>query len=289
MEQPILALVDSSIYWKSVCDLAIWASRAFNVPVRLLNVLDKMSHEVAIPDDIAKDIDNRFLVDFVGKVRDETASYARLMQELGQTVLDNAKSYIERHEKVIVDTRLRYDSLADAIGFYGKTSSLIIIGKQGQQTSINDGYSKVGNNFETIVRAARKPVLAASIEVRPIKKALLLYDEYFGLNLVVDYLKRYHSIFDKPVMIAVSQNNFQLVEKDIDYIEKVSKQENIALSLLAVNEDFNEEILNNIAYENNIDLLIINAFTESKIKNMLFGSVQKILIQKIKVPILIVR
>ena len=69
----------------------------------------------------------------------------------------------------------------------------------------------------------------------------------------------------------------------------MSKQENIALSLLAVNEDFNEEIINNIAYENNIDLLIINAFTESKIKNMLFGSVHKILIQKIKVPILIVR
>lgn len=289
MEQPILALVDSSIYWKSVCELAIWASRTFNVPIRLLNVLDKMSDDVLVPDDIAKDIDNRFLSDFAGKVRDETASYARLMQELGQTVLDNAKSYIERREKIVVDTRLRYDSLADAIGFYGKTSSLIIIGKQGQQTSNNDGYAKVGNNFETIVRAARRPVLAASIEVRPIKKALLLYDENFGLNLVVDYLIRYHSIFEKPVMIAFSQNNFEAIESDINYIEKIAKQENISLSLLAINDNINDEILNNIADENNVDLIIINAFTESRIKNMLFGSVHKILIQKIKFPILIVR
>lgn len=288
MEEPILALVDSSLYWKSVCDLAIWASKELNAPIRLLNVLDKMSEDAAIPADIAKDIDNRFYTDFLGGIHDDNASYARLMQELGQTVLDNAKAYIEKHTKNAVDTKLRYDSLDEAIRFYGKKSSLIVIGKQGQKTVNKSQQSEVGGNFETIIRASPKPVLAATINVGPIGKALLIYDDDFELDLAIRYIRQYPLFTNKTIYIAFSKYAFNAVSEDVDQIIKQLDEEGVQASALLLEDDRDGESINRIVDENEVDMIILSAFNKAKIKKLIFGSFHKTLIQKIKVPALII-
>lgn len=288
MAQPVLALVDASVYWKPVCELAVWASKALDAPVRLLHVLEKSDDDITLPHDIVKDIDDRFVTDFIGKIYDSSASYARLMQELGQTVLDDAKDYIKKYGDIEVETRLRFDSLSDAINYYGKTSSLIIIGKQGQHSATNDKVTQVGDNFETIIRASQRPVLAASQEIKPITNILFLYDD-IRMNAALDYFLCHNLFVGKNCLLAFSQEVLPTISNEIAYFKSLLEQENIHVSSLPLDDDYNEVMLNKIIENNNIDLIVLSAFNESKFSQLIFGSVHKILIQKLKVPVLVVR
>ena len=288
MKEPILALVDSSIYWKSVCDLALWAAQQFDTPIRLLNVLENMPDEAVIPPDIAKDIDDRFYTDFIGKIRDHSASYARLMQELGQTLLEEAKNYIEERGARDVDTRLRFDSLSDAIKFYGKTSPLIVIGKQGQKTLNTAGVTTVGGNFETIIRASPVPVLAATIDVKPIKKALILYDSEFKWKLITDYFNHFHLFSGKTIVLACSKYASSSVSEDIEELARELENAKIEVSPLLLDDDRDGDNINKIVDENNIDMIILSAFNKDKITSLIYGSFAESLIKKVKVPTLII-
>ena len=288
MKEPILALVDSSIYWKSVCDLALWAAQQFDTPIRLLNVLENMPDEAVIPPDIAKDIDDRFYTDFIGKIRDHSASYARLMQELGQTLLEEAKNYIEERGARDVDTRLRFDSLSDAIKFYGKTSPLIVIGKQGQKTLNKAGVTTVGGNFETIIRASPVPVLAATIDVKPIKKALILYDSEFKWKLITDYFNHFHLFSGKTIVLACSKYASSSVSEDIEELARELENAKIEVSPLLLDDDRDGDNINKIVDENNIDMIILSAFNKDKITSLIYGSFAESLIKKVKVPTLII-
>ena len=288
MKEPILALVDSSIYWKSVCDLALWAAQQFDTPIRLLNVLENMPDDAVIPPDIAKDIDDRFYTDFIGKIRDHSASYARLMQELGQTLLEEAKNYIEERGARDVDTRLRFDSLSDAIKFYGKTSPLIVIGKQGQKTLNKAGVTTVGGNFETIIRASPVPVLAATIDVKPIKKALILYDSEFKWKLITDYFNHFHLFSGKTIMLACSKYASSSVSEDIEELARELENAKIEVSPLLLDDDRDGDNINKIVDENNIDMIILSAFNKDKITSLIYGSFAESLIKKVKVPTLII-
>jgi len=288
MKEPILALVDSSIYWKSVCDLALWAAQQFDTPIRLLNVLENMPDDAVIPPDIAKDIDDRFYTDFIGKIRDHSASYARLMQELGQTLLEEAKNYIEERGAREVDTRLRFDSLSDAIKFYGKTSPLIVIGKQGQKTLNKAGVTTVGGNFETIIRASPVPVLAATIDVKPIKKALILYDSEFKWKLITDYFNHFHLFSGKTIVLACSKYASSSVSEDIEELARELENAKIEVSPLLLDDDRDGGNINKIVDENNIDMIILSAFNKDKITSLIYGSFAESLIKKVKVPTLII-
>ena len=288
MKEPILALVDSSIYWKSVCDLALWAAQQFDTPIRLLNVLENMPDDAIIPPDIAKDIDDRFYTDFIGKIRDHSASYARLMQELGQTLLEEAKNYIEERGARDVDTRLRFDSLSDAIKFYGKTSPLIVIGKQGQKTLNKAGVTTVGGNFETIIRASPVPVLAATIDVKPIKKALILYDSEFKWKLITDYFNHFHLFSGKTIVLACSKYASSSVSEDIEELARELENAKIEVSPLLLDDDRDGDNINKIVDENNIDMIILSAFDKDKITSLIYGSFAESLIKKVKVPTLII-
>ena len=288
MKEPILALVDSSIYWKSVCDLALWAAQQFDTPIRLLNVLENMPDEAVIPPDIAKDIDDRFYTDFIGKIRDHSASYARLMQELGQTLLEEAKNYIEERGARDVDTRLRFDSLSDAIKFYGKTSPLIVIGKQGQKTLNTASVTTVGGNFETIIRASPVPVLAATIDVKPIKKALILYDSEFKWKLITDYFNHFHLFSGKTIVLACSKYASSSVSEDIEELARELENAKIEVSPLLLDDDRDGDNINKIVDENNIDMIILSAFNKDKITSLIYGSFAESLIKKVKVPTLII-
>ena len=288
MKEPILALVDSSIYWKSVCDLALWAAQQFDTPIRLLNVLENMPDDAVIPPDIAKDIDDRFYTDFIGKIRDHSASYARLMQELGQTLLEEAKNYIEERGARDVDTRLRFDSLSDAIKFYGKTSPLIVIGKQGQKTLNKAGVTTVGGNFETIIRASPVPVLAATIDVKPIKKALILYDSEFKWKLITDYFNHFHLFSGKTIVLAWSKYASSSVSEDIEELARELENAKIEVSPLLLDDDRDGDNINKIVDENNIDMIILSAFDKDKITSLIYGSFAESLIKKVKVPTLII-
>ena len=288
MKEPILALVDSSIYWKSVCDLALWAAQQFDTPIRLLNVLENMPDDAVIPPDIAKDIDDRFYTDFIGKIRDHSTSYARLMQELGQTLLEEAKNYIEERGARDVDTRLRFDSLSDAIKFYGKTSPLIVIGKQGQKTLNKAGVTTVGGNFETIIRASPVPVLAATIDVKPIKKALILYDSEFKWKLITDYFNHFHLFSGKTIVLACSKYASSSVSEDIEELARELENAKIEVSPLLLDDDRDGDNINKIVDENNIDMIILSAFDKDKITSLIYGSFAESLIKKVKVPTLII-
>lgn len=289
MAQPVLALVDASIYWKPVCELAAWASRTLNAPVRLLHILDKSEPDILLPQDIIKDIDNRFRNDFIGKIQDSSASYACLMQELGQMVLDEAAAYLKKHTRAEIDTRLRYDTLSDAIRLYSKTSLLTIIGKRGQQSAWDEQNINAGKNFETLVRASRQPVLAASLKVRQIKKILILYDEDFEIKRALDYIKSHHLLKNKSCLVAFPTDVSSTILKEVNNIINELREEKIDASPLLIEDEFNDNTINKIITEHKVHLTLLSAFNQSKIKQLIFGSTREILLQKIATPILILR
>ncbi|WP_246468203.1 MULTISPECIES: universal stress protein [Bartonella] len=87
--KPILALIDSSIYAKHVCDLALWAAKFMQTTIRLLHVLDKSEKEISLPN--TQQTDNNTLNSSDLKQQDTTLSKALFAQKVEQIASDKKR------------------------------------------------------------------------------------------------------------------------------------------------------------------------------------------------------
>ncbi|MHC5307731.1 universal stress protein [Bartonella sp. LJL80] len=286
MKKPVLALIDSSIYGKTVCELAVWAAKAMDAPVCLLHVLDKSEDQIVLPEDAEAGINVAMRSELIKELKDIDLAKARLAQKLGQMILDEAKGYMERHGVVEVETRLRHDTLLDALDVYAAKSSIIIMGKRGEDTSAD--VKRLGTNFESVVRSSEKPILVASQILRPIRRVMIAFDGGLLIQRAIDYICGHHLFSDATCIVAMAGRVSK--ETQGSFERSIAKLRSAGFDVLSYTTDKNpEQMLQEEVVDQNIDMLVMGAFSHSKLRKLFFGSVSQSIILKAKVPVLVMR
>jgi len=281
----ITALIDGSVYARSVCEHAAWAAWQTSASVELLHVLGRRSTG-SQPANLSGNLTLGARSDLLDKLASHDAEYAKLARERGRVILDAAKAELEAAGVSEVTARLRLGDIVEAIKDVEADAALIILGKRGEAAD----YAKdhLGSNLERIVRAAAKPVLVASQAFKPVARALIAFDGGPSAQKAVAHLAK--GALLKGVAIDI-------VSVGEEAPERRAPLETAAEALRAGGLDATAHILAGKPEDaiaghikaHDIDLLVMGAYGHSRLRNLFIGSTTTEMLRSSPVPVMLFR
>ncbi|MDF1735042.1 MAG: universal stress protein [Minwuia sp.] len=281
----LLALIDGSVYSRSVCDHAAWAAERTSASVELLQVLGRRNTSSA-PTDLSGSINADAKEHLLSELATLDQEQARLTQKRARLVLEEAKQRLQQAGVADVTARLRHGDLIENLQEAESDADLVIIGKRGEGADF--ARLHLGSNLERVVRASHKPVLVTSRAFRPINSLLIAFDGGESAMKAVRHIA-HGSLFPGTVCHLLTVGN------RTDEAER--NLENAAGMLLKAGYEVETGIRPGQADSviaakveiDRIDLLVMGAYGHSRIRSLIIGSTTSEMIRSCLIPVMLFR
>lgn len=280
----LIALVDGSAYSESVCHHAAWLAARLGAKVKIYHVMGR--REGADRQDLSGAIRLGARSRLLEQLSELDAQRAKLAQEHGRAILEDARTIVESDGAIEVETRLRQGDLVDTITAKENTGDLIVIGKRGEAATV--AMEHVGSNLERIVRGATKPVFVANRAFRPIEKVLVAFDGGASALKAVDYIARSPIFADLSVTLVQVGTANDVAQRALDNAAATLRAGGIEPDVMQKSGE-PEAVLAEMTAEGGYDCLVMGAYGHSRVRTLLVGSTTTEMIRSCKVPVLLMR
>lgn len=279
----IIALLDGSIYARTVCELAVWVASRTNLSVELLHVLGR--REGGERRDLSGAIALGARSALLAELTEVDAERARLSHLHGRAILDDGRAILEA-ANVPVTVNLRRGDLVEALAEHEAGTAFLILGKRGEASDYAKGH--LGSNLERVVRSAKQPVLVAARAFKPIERLLIAYDGGASAMRAVDYVARSPLYAGLSVTVATVATASPAVERGLADARVMLgagglKAETVVLSGQP------EAALGALVETDGYDMVVMGAYGHSRIRTLVIGSTTSEMIRSCKVPIMLLR
>lgn len=281
----IVALVDGSVYAKSVCGYASWLAIRTGSPVELLHVLGRRETHT-VPSDLSGSIALGARTSLLAELSALDEQRAKLAQKRGRAVLDDAKAAVEALGVEQVTVKLRIGDLVDTVTGYESDADLIVIGKRGEAADFAKLH--LGSNMERVARSSHKPVFVASRAFKPVERFMIAYDGGTSSMKAVDYVARSPIFAGLRCRLVTVGANSDETRKRLADAEAILRGAGYDVEGF-ISQGQPDVVLTQFVENGNIDLLVMGAYGHSRIRNLIIGSTTSEMIRSCKVPILLFR
>jgi nucleotide-binding universal stress UspA family protein len=183
----LIALVDGSVYSRSVCDHAAWIAKRTGSPIEILHVLGRRETG-STPTDLSGSIALGARSTLLAELSALDEQRAKLAQKRGRAILDDAKAATEASGVTDVAIKLRLGDIVETIAEIEADADMLVIGKRGEGADFAKLH--LGSNLERIARSSRRPVFVASRAFKPIENFLIAFDGGASSMKAVDHVAR---------------------------------------------------------------------------------------------------
>lgn len=283
MTNKIIALIDGSIYARSVCDHAAWIAERTGAEVELMHVLGR--RETGHAGDLSGQIALGARSTLLNELATLDEQRAKLTLQRGRAILEDAKAILDE-KKIPATMHLRHGDLVEAVGEKEAEAAMIVIGKRGEAADFAKGH--LGSNLERVMRVTAKPLFVASRSFHAPSRVLIAYDGSASAARAVDFVARHPLHHGLEIKVVTVGNPSQNVDKRLDDARAMlaagghkAKTEHLF--------GHAEEVLERLVEEGPFDHLVMGASGHSRLRSLFVGSTTLALIRGCKVPILLVR
>ncbi|HEV7434683.1 MAG TPA: universal stress protein [Pseudorhizobium sp.] len=281
----VLALIDGSQYAQSVCDHVAWIGSRTDISVNLLHVIGRRDLSTE-PVNLSGNIGLGARTALLEELSELDAQKAKVAHKRGRLLLDGAKDLLSAAGVAQIETKLRNGDLVDTVLDFEKQTDLIVIGKRGEGADFAKGH--LGSNLERVVRSTRKAIVIASRAFKPIQKVLIAFDGGSTALKAIDQVAR------NPILRGLA---CKLVMAATDTAENRRKIEDASIILKAagfpveteVVQGEPEKVISDMVERDKFDLLVMGAYSHSRLRSLFLGSTTTEMIRSCKVPVAIIR
>ncbi|MGF7159863.1 nucleotide-binding universal stress UspA family protein [Rhodoligotrophos appendicifer] len=281
----LLALIDASLYAQSVCDHAAWASKQTGATIELVHVLGRREGQ-GVPADYSGNLTLDTKDALLSELAELDLQRAKLSQKRGRMILDEARARMTENGVTQITTKLRNGDLLDTVAELERDADLILIGKRGEAADF--ARLHLGSNLERVVRSSHKPVLVASRAFRPIKRFLIAYDGGATTMKAVDYIARSDLFAGLECHLLTVGSDTTDQRRKIEDAERLLKAGSYDVEAKIIPGQ-PEAIISQTIERDGIDLLVMGAYSHSRIRSLFIGSTTTEMVRSCKVPVLLVR
>ena len=281
----ITALVDGSLYGDSVCDLAAWAAARKQTEVQLVHVIGR-GEAIATSQNLSGSIGLGARTALLEELSALDAENARLGSLRGRALLQGTAERMKANGINDVQLILRSGDLLETVKSLEPETDLLIVGKRGEAADFAKGH--LGSNLERVVRVCTKPVLVAARAFHPIHRFAIAFDGGASALKAVDHISRSHlfaGLACHLVMVGVE------TEERLKSLNRAKDQ--LVASGYTVTAAYiqgqPETVIAAELTRSNSQMLVMGAYSHSKLKTMLIGSTTSQMIQSCTVPVMLFR
>lgn len=281
----ILALVDGSLYTRSVCDHAAWAAGRIGAPVELLHVLPPR-----LPSTDAPDLSAHLDAEAIGHLLAELAAHdeqtAKLAQRRARAILEAARAHMAEGGVSDVALRLRQGDLVETLAALESTTRLLVVGKRGEAADFAKLH--LGSNLERILRASQRPVLVAARAFRPIARVVVAFDGGPSAIKAVAHIAGGTLLRGLPIHLLMAGSPSAQAGAKLAEAEASLRQAGFDATA-ATRPGGAEDVIAAHVANGGADLLVMGAYGHSRIRTLIIGSTTTAMIRSCLIPVLLFR
>lgn len=280
----IITCVDGSAMTTAVTNAGIWASNKLTKPILFLHTIEKEQQHGADNYSGAIGLGARSaLLQEMTKLDEQRG---KLALKLGKELLERVASEAQVSVVQQVESMQRHGELADAIVDMEDKTRLIVIGRSGK--GHEDNYSALGSNIETLLRKATHPVMIIpEVFIEP-TSFMVAYD---GRQTADNALQR---VIDGGLLhglhchlVSVKNNEPNLKEKFLTAQQKLEEKGFTVTASFLEGNIF--DALMEYKQKHAISLIVMGAFGHSKLRQFFLGSNTMKMLERSKVPMIVLR
>jgi len=284
-ENTVLACVDQSHFADYVADYAAWAACRMAAPLEFLHVIDRHP-EMATGDDHSGAIGFDAQEILLHQLSHEDESRSRAARERGRIFLNDLR------ERAIVagvkapDVRQRYGVLEETLVEQEDGVRLFVFGRRGESAEATQ--RDLGRNVERVVRALHKPILAVTDSFTEPRRVMIAFDGGMVTRRGVEMVAASPLFRGLPVHLLMSGKESHNASKQLEWAKSTLEAANFVIFPSLIPGDA-ESVIAKAVREQDIDMLIMGAYSHSPLRSLLFGSKTSDLLRSAKVPTLLLR
>lgn len=279
----IVALVDGSVYSESVCDHAAWIAQRKGSSVEILHILGRR-------DGGSKNLSGSLGFSARSKLMEELADLdaqtAKLNIQRGRAILEDAEARVREDGVKDVNTRLRNGDLMEELHTAEADADLVVIGKRGEAADFAKMH--LGSNLERAIRTSSKPMLVTSRAFRPVETFLIAFDGGASSLKAVNHVaqsKVFAGLACKIVFAGVDTSENRAT---LERAKSVLTDAGYEVDAQIHDEQPDVAILEAVETQN-VDMLLMGAYSHSKIRSLFIGSTSTEMVRSCKVPLMMFR
>ena len=280
----IIAFVDGSTYSKSVCDHAAWIANRTGAGVALLHVLG--ARLGAAGSDLSGAISLGARSDLMEKLAGLDAERAQLLGQKGRAILDDAAQTVAQGGVADVTTQMRHGDFAQTVAEFEAGAAMVLIGKRGEGHAAG-GDTRIGSHLERILRAVTKPVLIASRAFKPILRVLVAWDGQAGSLHAVDQIATDPLFAGLEIRLVSVGTMTDDRARELEAARAKLEAAGLIAQAQMIEGDV-VKILPDLAEREGFDLIVMGSYGHSKLRSFLMGSTTSDLIERCKLPLLLI-
>lgn len=284
----LLVCIDGSAYADNICLNAAWAAGQLgeDSEIHLLHVLRRQSGYAAPADDHTGSIGLGARSGLLDKLSSLDEQRAKFDREKGRIILNHGAEVLEQAgiNPDRITTHHRRGGLVDTILELQDDMHMVFIGKRGEHADTDSDF--LGANLEKTARAVSIPLFVASSSVMTDKdRFLIAYDGKESMRNIIDYVTG-HALFNgmECHLLAVDSDNTTIVTTEIEHHLRDAGFDVTVTH--AQNDDPAEEITQYVE-GHNIGVMVMGAYSHSRIRTLLLGSTTASLIKSCHIPLLL--
>jgi len=278
----IMALIDGSIYAKSVCDHAAWLSQSTEAAIDLVHVLGRRETQ----SDLSGSIGLGARTALLEELSELDAQKSQLAQKRGRLLLDEASNQLTSAGVEQIITRLRHGDVVETVQALENEADVIVIGKRGEAADF--ARLHLGSNLERVVRSTTKPVLVASRAFKPIERVLIAYDGGESAKKAIGYIAGSPVSKGKSFTLLTVGTETPENQQSLKFAAKTLTAAGLEAECLTLQGQADIVIAAQIE-SGSFDLLAMGAYGHSRIRNLIIGSTTTEMIRFALVPVLLFR
>ena len=281
----IIALVDGSVYTRSVCDHAAWAAGRLGAGVELLHVLARPTLSGAAPDFSAY-LDPQTRDALLADLAAHDEQTAKLAQRRARAILDDAKAQLAEAGVADCTARLRQGDLLEAVQDIETTANLLVIGKRGEAADF--ARLHLGSNLERLVRSSQKPILVVARAFKPIHRVLVAFDGGASVMKAVAHMATSTLFAGLEVhLLAVGTPNAEADRRLEEATATLRRAGLVATKQILPGQP--DEVIARTVRDESFGLLVMGAYGHSRIRTLIIGSTTTEMIRSCLIPVMLFR
>ncbi len=280
MIKRILVGIDGSKASWVAADYGMYFSKRLKKPVIGVHIVDIRLLETPFIEDLAGALGFTTYADLTPKLKE-------VLDERGKAILDE---FVKKCREYGADCSIAqaFGIVANELVDMADPEDLIIVGKKGVHNQFAPLF--LGSTSEAVARKSKCPVLITTDKFKEIKNVILAFDGREKSVHAAKYLNSFAKELglEEITVISVLDKKSGDIEKHIEDLLTQNLELDFVLKFLY---GYPEEELDRYIKENRekYQLVVMGAYGESRIKELVLGSTTSFIIQHSPIPVLLVK
>lgn len=284
-EQHVLACIDGSAVTESVCDYAAWYAGRLGLHVALLHVSD-------LPASSRRDLSGAIGIDsrkfLLQELTDLDEQRAKVINSYSNALTKDAKSHLQtRFKDTEICTYQRHGKLLPSIEHFSDCNRAIVMGRRGEDHK--NSRLNIGSQIETVARGVDVPVMICSEAFVEPTSYMIAFDASEMAIKATDIIAKSPLLKDLQGHIVMVGNNGGSANASLSDAADRMRAAGFRIEAHNVPEATAVDGLLDFQAKNNVDIIVVGAYGQSKIKQWFLGSTTTEILASTLSPVILVR